>query len=91
MFEGIQFWIAVGVFTLFCALDFLSSWFIIEFLKRKRWSTSIQTFLLQMGAGIGVYQYSHKFCYLIFAALGAALGNFILVTWQKKRDKSLVK
>jgi hypothetical protein len=45
-----------------------------------------------MGGGAGIYEYTHNFSYLVFAACGASLGNFILLTIEmknaKKRDKS---
>jgi hypothetical protein len=40
-----------------------------------------------MGAGVGVIEYTHNFYYLLFAAVGASLGNVILVLREKRRQK----
>jgi hypothetical protein len=44
-----------------------------------------------MGSGAGIYQYTHHFIYLLFAASGASLGNLVLVTIEIRREKSKVK
>jgi general stress protein CsbA len=79
--------IAVLILLGFGLLDFLSSWFIIALNRLQIATTTILTFLLQMGAGVGVIEYTHNFYYLLFAAVGASLGNVILVLREKRRQK----
>ena len=85
--RGVDLWMAILVFFGFFTIDILSSCFIIELGKLNRSSTTALTFILQMGAGAGVFQYTHNFSYLVFAALGASLGNFVLVTVEIRRRK----
>jgi hypothetical protein len=85
MFIGIEFWTAFFIFFGYCIIDIASSWFIIELGKLHKTTTTVLTFLLYMGTGTGIYQYTHHYFYLILAALGASLGNFILVTIAKKK------
>jgi hypothetical protein len=87
MFEGVQFSTALLIFIGYFALDILSSWFIIALNRLQITTTTILTFLLYIGSGAGIYQYTHHFTYLIFAALGATLGNLVLVLIEKKRLK----
>ena len=87
MFQGIEFWTAVLIFFGYLVIDVASSWFIIALNKLQRATTTILTFCLHMGSGIGIYQYTHNFSYLIFAALGASLGNYILLTIEINRQK----
>jgi hypothetical protein len=79
---------AILIFLGFFIIDILSSWFIIALNRLQVATTTILTFLLQMGAGAGVFEYTHNFYYLIFAACGATLGNFVLVTIEKRRIKN---
>jgi hypothetical protein len=76
------------VFLGFFTIDILSSCFIIALNKLQVGTTTILTFLLQMGAGIGIFQYTHNLYYLVFAACGASIGNFVLVTIEKKKQKN---
>jgi len=39
-----------------------------------------------MGSGIVIFQYTHNLSYLVFAALGASLGNYILLTIEIRRQ-----
>jgi hypothetical protein len=87
MFQGIEFWTVILIFIGYFLMDIVSSWFIIALNKLQITTTTILTFLLYMGAGAGIYQYTHQFSYLIFAALGATLGNFTLVTIEKRRRR----
>jgi energy-converting hydrogenase Eha subunit E len=80
MFQPIDFWTAVIVFFGYLIIDILSSWFIIALNKLQRGTTTIQTFCLHMGSGLIIFQYTHNLSYLVFAALGAFLGNYILLT-----------
>jgi hypothetical protein len=87
MFEGIEFWKAIFIFVGYFFLDVLSSWFILALNRLQLWTTTGLTFLLYIGSGAGIYQYTHNFTYLIFAALGATLGNFFLVWEEINRQK----
>jgi hypothetical protein len=91
MFQGIEFWKAVLIFLGYFALDILSSWFIIALNRLQRGTTTILTFLLYIGSGAGIYQYTHHFSYLVFAALGASVGNFVLLTIEINRQKNKSK
>jgi hypothetical protein len=91
MFQGIEIWTALIIFLGYFFLDILSSWFIIALNKLQRGTTTTLTFLLYMGSGAGIYQYTHHFIYLLFAASGASLGNLVLVTIEIRREKSKVK
>jgi hypothetical protein len=86
--QGIEFWTALIIFLGYFLLDILSSWFIIALNKLQLGTTTILTFLLYIGSGAGIYQYTHHFIYLLFAALGASLGNFVLVTIEKIKQKT---
>lgn len=91
MFHGIEFDKAIIIFFGYCLLDITSSWFFIELSKLHRNSTTILTFLLYIGGGAGIYEYTHNLAYLVFAACGASLGNYLLLTIEirnKKRDNS---
>jgi hypothetical protein len=88
MFHGIEFWTAVAIFFGYLILDVLSSWFIIALNKLQTGTTTTLTFLLYIGSGAGIYQYTHHFFYLVFAALGASLGNFLLVYIEKRRQNN---
>jgi hypothetical protein len=88
MFQEIEFWKAVIIFFGYFLLDIASSWFIIALNKLQTGTTTILTFLLYIGSGAGIYQYTHHFFYLVFAALGASLGNYVLVTLAKKRENN---
>jgi lipoprotein signal peptidase len=91
MFDGIEFWTALAIFIGYFIMDIISSWFIIALSKLHLTTTTILTFLLYMGGGAGIYQYTHHFSYLIFAAFGASLGNFVLVSFEKRRQKNDIK
>jgi hypothetical protein len=91
MFQGIEFWKAVLIFIGYFGLDILSSWFIIALNRLQRGTTTILTFLLYIGSGAGIYQYTHHFSYLVFAALGACLGNYVLLTIEINRQKNKSK
>ncbi len=85
MLERIDIGTAILIFFGYALMDIVSSWFIIALSKLQLTTTTILTFLLYMGGGAGIYQYTHNFSYLIFAALGACLGNFILVSVERRR------
>ena len=88
MLHGIEFWTAIAIFFGYFILDIASSWFIIALNKLQKGTTTILTFLLYIGSGAGIYQYTHHFFYLVFAALGASLGNYVLVVWEIRRQKN---
>ena len=88
MLNGIHFWTAIAIFFGYFILDIASSWFIIALNKLQTGTTTILTFLLYIGSGAGIYQYTHHFFYLVFAALGASLGNYVLVVWEIRRQKN---
>ena len=87
MLHGIEFWTAIAIFFGYFILDIASSWFIIALNKLQTGTTTILTFLLYIGSGAGIYQYTHHFFYLVFAALGASLGNYVLVESEKKHQE----
>jgi hypothetical protein len=89
MFKEVDFWTAVIIFFGYFTIDILSSCFIIALNKLHRGATTTLTFLLTVGAGMGIYQYTHHILYLLFAGCGASLGNFVLVTIAKKRQNNL--
>jgi hypothetical protein len=88
MFQEIEIGKAILIFFGYALMDVISSCFIIALSKLQITQTTILTFLLYMGGGAGIYQYTHNFSYLIFAALGASLGNFLLVTVERRRKKN---
>jgi lipoprotein signal peptidase len=87
MFQGVEFWTALAIFFGYFILDIGSSWFIIALNRLQLGTTTILTFLLYMGSGIGIFKYTHNISYLVFAALGASLGNFVLVLIAKRQQK----
>ena len=88
MFQDIEIGRAVLIFFGYCILDIVSSWFFVALGRLQVVTTTILTFCLYIGGGAGIYQYTHNFAYLLFAALGASLGNFILVSVEKRRKNS---
>ena len=80
MFHDIEIGKALLIFLGYCLLDITSTWYFVALSKLWKGTTTILTFCLYMGSGIGIYQYTHTFAYLVFAALGASLGNYILLT-----------
>lgn len=87
MFREIEFWKAILIFFGYFILDIASSWFIIELGKLHRGTTTILTFCLYMGSAAGIFQYTHNFSYSLFMACGAALGNYVLLTLEIRRQK----
>jgi hypothetical protein len=85
MFHNIEFWKAFLIFIGYFFLDIASSWFIIALNKLQRGTTTILTFCLTYGSGTIIFQYTHNLSYLLFAALGASLGNFVLVTIERRK------
>ena len=88
MLNGIHFWTAIAIFFGYFLMDIISSWFLLALNKLQITTTTILTFLLYMGGGAGIYQYTHHISYLVFAACGASLGNYVLVTVEKRRRKN---
>jgi hypothetical protein len=89
-FEGINIFTAIIIFFAYFFIDIASSCFILELNKLQRASTTTLTFCLHMGSGAIIFQYTHNISYLVFAALGASLGNFVLLTiaiWKVKANK----
>ena len=87
MFHDIVLYKAVLIFFGYAILDYVSSWFYIALSKLQVVTTTTLTFLLYLGGGAGIYEYTHNFTYLLFAASGACLGNFILVFREKRRKR----
>jgi hypothetical protein len=90
-FEGINLGTAMLIFFGYFCIDIASSWFIIALNKLQRVTTTTLTFCLTYGSGTIIFQYTHNLSYLLFAALGASLGNFVLLTIEIERQKSKVK
>jgi hypothetical protein len=88
MFQDIEIGKALLIFFGYCLLDITSTWYFVALSKLWKGTTTILTFCLYMGGGAGIYQYTHNFSYLLFAALGASLGNYILVSVEKRRKNS---
>jgi hypothetical protein len=88
MFKDIDIGLAVLIFIGYFFLDILSSCFIIALNKLQTATTTILTFLLYIGSGAGIYQYTHHFTYLLFAALGASLGNYVLVKIERQKKNN---
>jgi hypothetical protein len=88
MFQDIEIGKALLIFFGYCLLDITSTWYFVALSKLWKGTTTILTFCLYMGSGIGIYQYTHAFSYLVFAAAGASLGNFILVSWEIRKQKA---
>jgi hypothetical protein len=91
MFHDIEIGKAILIFIGYAILDLISTWYFVALSKLWKGTTTILTFCLYMGSGIGIYQYTHNIVYLVFAALGASLGNFILVTLEIKKQKNDIK
>jgi hypothetical protein len=87
MFQGIEIGTAILIFFGYFIMDIISSWFLLALNKLQITTTTILTFLLYIGSGAGIYQYTHHFFYLVFAAFGASLGNYILVVVEKRRQR----
>jgi hypothetical protein len=87
MVEQFNIWLAILIFVGYFFIDVISSWFIIALGKLQRGTTTTLTFLLYMGSAAGIFQYTHNFSYSVFMALGAALGNFVLVTIEIRKKK----
>lgn len=82
--SSFNFFIAIGLFILYCFVEFLDSSLTFLLTQHKSIRSANTTLLLYIILGIEVLAFVNNYLYTIPIALGAWLGTYLLVEREKK-------
>ena len=77
--------IAIGLFVLYCFVEFLDSSLTFHITKHKSLKAANTTFVLYIIWGIEVFAFISNYLYTIPISMGAWLGSYLLVEREKKK------
>jgi hypothetical protein len=90
MFADFSWTTALLIFIGYFFIDVGSTWTIIAVQKLQVGLATLLTFFLYLGSAVGIIEYTDNPVYALPMALGASLGGFAMLMWEKrKQEKSL--
>lgn len=87
MFDSIDWTTAVLIFIGYFFIDVGSTWSIIAVQKLQVGLATFLTFFLYLGSAVGIIEYTDNPIYALPMALGASLGSFAILIWEKKKQE----
>ena len=83
--ESFNFIAAAGFFAFYLLIEMLDSSLTFSLTQHKSLRSAIVTFILYMTLAVEVAAIISNYLYIFPVALGAALGSFLIVEYEKKK------
>ncbi len=79
-------YLAVGIFLAYFVLDILSVYYTLFVTRYRPIASANIVVALYLISAFGVINYVNNYLYIIPVALGAWLGTYVSVEWEKRKD-----
>ena len=83
--ENFNIFYALGFFLLYCFVEVLDSSLTLSITKHQSLKSANTTFILYIIWGIEIWAFVVNYLYIIPIALGAWLGTYLLLEYEKKK------
>lgn len=84
-FEKFNIFIAIGLFVFYLIIEILDSSLTFSLVQHKSMRSAIVTFILYFTLAVEIVAIISNYLYIIPVALGAALGSYLTVEYEKKK------
>jgi Na+-transporting NADH:ubiquinone oxidoreductase subunit NqrB len=84
-FENISILAAVGLFLFYFVVEMLDSSLTFSLTQHKSIRSALVTFILYTTLAVEVVAIISNYLYIVPVALGAALGSYVIVEYEKKK------
>lgn len=88
--DNFNVFVAVGLFVFYLVVEMLDSSLTFSLTQHKSVRSAVVTFILYITIAVEVVAIISNYLYIIPVAIGAALGSYIVVEYEKKK-RPLVK
>lgn len=83
--ENFSFWVATGLFVFYFFVEMLDSSLTFSLVQHKSLRSALVTFILYTTLAIEVVAIVSNYLYIFPVAIGAALGSYAVVEYEKKK------
>ena len=83
--ENFSFWVALGLFVFYFFVEVLDSSLTFSLVQHKSLRSALVTFILYTTLAIEVVAIVSNYLYIFPVAIGAALGSYAVVEYEKKK------
>lgn len=83
--ENFNIFVAVGLFVFYLLVEMLDSSLTFSLTQHKSLKSAITTFILYTTLAVEVLAIISNYLYILPVALGAALGSYLVVEYEKKK------
>lgn len=83
--NGFNFLVAIGLFAFYLLVEMLDSSLTFSLTQHKSVRSAIVTFILYITLAVEIAAIVSNYLYVLPVAVGAALGSFLVVEYEKKK------
>lgn len=83
--ENFRPWVAAGLFVFYLFVEILDSSLTFSLVQHKSLRSALVTFILYTTLAVEVVAIISNYLYIFPVAIGAALGSYIVVEYEKKK------
>jgi riboflavin transporter FmnP len=84
-FSSFNIFVAIGLFVFYLVVEMLDSSLTFSLVQHKSFRSAVVTFILYSTIAVEVVAIVSNYLYIVPVAVGAALGSYIIVEYEKKK------
>jgi hypothetical protein len=84
-FASFNVWVALGLFVFYLFVEMLDSSLTFSLTQHKSLQSALVTFILYITLAVEIVAIVANYLYIVPLAVGAALGSYLVVEYEKKK------